>query len=322
MSGEIESLDDAALRAMDAEAIADAFVATRRAVHFAHRVAHVHSAMREPAGRRAIIARLIASNRIAARPEQILLPTLLRAATDDPETIELALEVAEGVDEVASAALDVLLAQRHPATLARLDGELEKAIEMRPPPWTNGHATLWLATSIRAAFLLAGDRAYDRFAVHFTHEALTTEAGLQVAASILLVGTGYIARHQVTVESGEGPVITADPRFFSLAASLLGHPKLKRLATDVLKLLPARERKAVTTAHAPGTFDPVAKPKKKPAYRAGDRVRMFRSVHDWRGTPVTLAKVHPSGDVEIERDDGLRSAIYGASSFAPLAAVD
>lgn len=316
MEADIETLDDAALSALELDAIAEAFVTTRRAVHFAHRVV---KALPNPERRRALIGLTIDANRTAKRPDETLLSSLFQASIGDPEAQDLALSVAWGTDQAAYAALDLLIAQRHPETLAKLDAELEEAIAARPPTWTNGHATEWLAPSIRAAFLRAGAGATERFAAHLGDDALGTEAGLQVAASILLIGTGFVARHQVTETAHEGPVIAADPRFFALASRLTGHGKLKRLATDVLQLAPAKERKAVVGANPPGTFAAPAKSKAKAVkYKEGDQLRMFQGLRDWRGKPVTISKVHASGHLEIVRTDGLPSALLSPSSVAPL----
>ncbi|MBL8684699.1 MAG: hypothetical protein JNK05_36320 [Myxococcales bacterium] len=321
MTQDLDTLSDADLATVEAEAIADWFVAIRRAAVIAQRVANVHPALRDPAGRRQIIARLLRSNQTAARPEETLLTTLLLRSATDPLAVPLALEIATSASEVARAALEVLFEQAHAETLARLDSELEQAITSRPPTWAPGHATEWIAHSIRAAFMRAGDRASERFAAHFSAEALATEAGPQVAASILRIGAGFVARPHAPQDVPKAPMVSADPRFFAIVARLLGHSQLESLARDVLKLLSPAERKAVIGATPAGAFAAPAKPKKKPKkpwYQAGDRVRHFRSGLDWRGTPVTIARVHPSGDIEIAREDGLRSALISPSSFAAL----
>lgn len=188
---------------------------------------------------------------------------------------------------------------------------LAEAIASRPPVWTTGHATKWIAPFIRKAFAADAQHAAKNFAAYFTDEAVATDEGAQIAASIWMLGMATLTRHQVVVETRDPKWLHLDPAWFPKAARLLAHKRLGKLAKAVLALLPAKERAAVMAKTPPSTAVPAKKPRaKKIVYKAGQRVRLFNSDDDWRGSIVTLAEVTASGHVRITPDGPLLGSIH------------
>lgn len=197
---------------------------------------------------------------------------------------------------------------------------LAEAIASRPPVWTHGHATRWIAPPIRKAFAADAEHATKRFARYFTDDALSTDEGAQIAASIWMLGMATITRHQVVVTTRDPNWLHLDKGWFPIAARLIAHKRLGRLAKSVLAMLPKKERTAIMEAHPPL---PVAEPAKKKrskkiVYKAGQRARLFHNDDDWRGTIVTLGEVTESGHIRVLYKSGELGPFLGPGSFRPL----
>jgi hypothetical protein len=224
--------------------------------------------------------------------------------------------------DLRTALVRALIAARHTPTLERLAWELEVAIAARPPVWATGHATKWLVPHVSAIFMLEKERATERFAPHFASDVLADDDRAQVAATILMVGTGYVSNHQVVVKTNEPTTLVHDPRFWSLAASLLSHRRLGGVAKRVLAELPKKEREALAAqVELPAA---PAKPsrkrnKKETVYAVGDRVRAFWNDDDWIGFPGAVAEVTGSYYRVLTDAHGLGGITHVSQIAPPLA---
>jgi hypothetical protein len=195
---------------------------------------------------------------------------------------------------------------------------LAEAIASRPPAWTHGHATRWIAPMIRKGFAADAEHAAKRFAGYFTDKAVSTDEGAQIAASIWMLGMATLTRHQVIVETRDPKWLHLDPGWFPIAARLIEHKRLGRLAKSVLALLPKKQRTDVMEKNPPSDAEPAPKKRsKKIVYKAGQRVRSFGSDDDWRGSIVTLAEVTASGHVRIATKRG-PGPFLGPGNIRPL----
>jgi hypothetical protein len=252
-----------------------------------------------------------------------LLVHALEAAAHAPRVAVFARLAPIARADLRAALVAALVRAEHGPTLERLASELDAAIASRRPTWTTGHATKWLVPHVQAIFLVARERAMDRFAPYFAAEALADDDRAQIAATILAVGVGYVTHHQVVVRTSAPAGPALDPRFWAVAASLASHRKLGRVAKQALAALPKAERDARLGEAALASPAPAVRARKAKAravaYAVGDRVRVFWDEEDALGSPGTIETL--TGDYARVRDDvdGL-SGVLHTGQMAPLGA--
>jgi hypothetical protein len=226
--------------------------------------------LREPAARLAFLEQVLGPSWERRQLAQRIVWTL--AKEGHPESGPWAARLFDMDDRNDPGLVSLAIATRCEPVLHKLWGELAQRRKRAKPRWDPHHTDLALQPAIRAGFALDPARASERFAPFFTAEAAASDEGAKVCHDVWMIGMGHSVRHGSNrLDTAEGDLLSADRGWYALAARHLHHPRLGRMATQILKRLPKAERNALLHEHAGSTSQelaPRAPPAKKPSAKA------------------------------------------------------